>query len=86
MLILFKPWRQITDLKAPGVSWRSAFESTVFTDRALEIMKNMNVENECRDARDTHNANRHSGKVKHNLMAGLDLAGPRAISRRLGYL
>jgi hypothetical protein len=84
MLILFKPWRQITDLKAPGVSWRSAFESSVFTDWALEIMKNMNVENECNNARDTHNANRRSGKVKHNLMAGLDLAGPACDIASLG--
>lgn len=84
MLILFKPWRCATDLKPLGVSWSSAFNSTTFTDRALDIMKNMNVENECKDARETHRAQKRSGKINSNLMGGLDMSGPECDMSTLG--
>ncbi|KAJ7131641.1 hypothetical protein C8R43DRAFT_821548, partial [Mycena crocata] len=54
MLILFKPWRTMEDLKGDHMTWEAAFNSTTFTATSLRIMRNMNVENECKDARDEH--------------------------------
>ncbi|KAJ7142800.1 hypothetical protein C8R44DRAFT_538963, partial [Mycena epipterygia] len=54
MMILFKPWRSINDLKSTDQTWTQAFESYEFTDYALALMENMNVENQCKDARDAH--------------------------------
>jgi len=51
MIILFKPWRTPTDLKGGHTSWMDAFKSTKFKPSMIEIMKNLNVENECKDAR-----------------------------------
>ncbi|KAJ7152243.1 hypothetical protein C8R43DRAFT_820320, partial [Mycena crocata] len=64
MLILFKPWRQLADLKAPGQSWTDAYEATVFTPYTSSIMTNLNVENECKDARDKYEELRKAGKVR----------------------
>ncbi|KAJ7917309.1 hypothetical protein B0H13DRAFT_1608479, partial [Mycena leptocephala] len=58
MLILFKPWRVPSDLKGPAQSWKDAFERFDFSADAKRIMRNMNVENECQDARDDHSRQR----------------------------
>ncbi|KAG6371569.1 hypothetical protein JVT61DRAFT_9276 [Boletus reticuloceps] len=52
MLILFKPWRTFEDLKGDQMSWRVAFDGTVFDEHAHHVMHNMDVESECEDARD----------------------------------
>ncbi|KAH7905484.1 hypothetical protein BJ138DRAFT_991661, partial [Hygrophoropsis aurantiaca] len=52
MLILFKPWRTISDLLGDASNWKSAFESYTFSKRSMFLMHNMNIESECRDARD----------------------------------
>jgi hypothetical protein len=52
MLILFKPWNDPKALKNIGQSWADAFTSWTFSAHASSIMKNMNVLNECKDARD----------------------------------
>ncbi|KAG2145269.1 hypothetical protein DEU56DRAFT_732367, partial [Suillus clintonianus] len=54
MMLLFKPWREFSDLKSDVESWVDAFEKETFPSRLLAIIKNMNVENECKDARDAH--------------------------------
>ncbi|KAJ7158209.1 hypothetical protein C8R43DRAFT_816481, partial [Mycena crocata] len=54
MLILFKPWRTIADLKQPEQSWTQAFDTVDFSPYSCRIMKNMHVENECKDARDKY--------------------------------
>ncbi|KAJ7088872.1 hypothetical protein B0H15DRAFT_780556, partial [Mycena belliarum] len=54
MLILFKPWRTLNDLKSPEILWTAAFDATVFTPESMAIMANLNVENECKDARDKY--------------------------------
>jgi Helitron helicase-like domain at N-terminus/PIF1-like helicase len=54
MLILFKPWRGLEDLKADNESWTEAYEiySDKFEAHHLIIMQNMNVLTECKEARD----------------------------------
>ncbi|KAJ7207796.1 hypothetical protein C8J57DRAFT_1099114, partial [Mycena rebaudengoi] len=54
MLILFKPWRNLVDLKRPEETWSVSFDATVFSSKALQLMKNIDVENECKDARDEY--------------------------------
>ncbi|KII83473.1 hypothetical protein PLICRDRAFT_119404, partial [Plicaturopsis crispa FD-325 SS-3] len=54
MLILFKPWRHPQDLRAPNETWYNAFleyEHSI-RDRHLQIIRNMTVMSECKDARD----------------------------------
>ncbi|KAJ7612825.1 hypothetical protein DFH06DRAFT_929721, partial [Mycena polygramma] len=54
MLIIFKPWRVPSDLKDSAQSWADAFADALphFSREAKRIMRNMNIENECQDARD----------------------------------
>ncbi|KAJ7130145.1 hypothetical protein C8R44DRAFT_530274, partial [Mycena epipterygia] len=54
MLLLFKPWRSMAELKGDHASWASAFDATEFSPASQLIMRNLNVENECKDARDEH--------------------------------
>ncbi|KAG1732739.1 hypothetical protein EDB19DRAFT_1640108, partial [Suillus lakei] len=53
MMLLFKPWQEFKDLKEDDNSWADAFEREAFSLRLLAIIRNMNVENECKDACDT---------------------------------
>ncbi|KAJ7314535.1 hypothetical protein DFH08DRAFT_716354, partial [Mycena albidolilacea] len=59
MLALFKPWRSKDDLVNENETWTDAFNRTVFLDEHLKIMANIHVENECKDARDSHSAAYH---------------------------
>ncbi|KAI0066314.1 hypothetical protein BV25DRAFT_1781055, partial [Artomyces pyxidatus] len=52
MLILFKPWRNLRDLKAEEESWSQAYDRVTFGDYVQNIIRNINVEHECRDARE----------------------------------
>ncbi|KAJ7119795.1 hypothetical protein C8R44DRAFT_541140, partial [Mycena epipterygia] len=54
MVMLFKPWRSMADLKGEHATWQKAFDATEFSSGAKYIMHNLNVENECKDARDEH--------------------------------
>ncbi|KAG8942843.1 hypothetical protein FRC04_003474 [Tulasnella sp. 424] len=71
MLILFKPWRCLDDLKTIGQSWKDAFEQSEFTEDALRIMHNINVLHECKDARTTYDEQRRAGKVTVDLIPGV---------------
>ncbi|KAJ7118468.1 hypothetical protein C8R43DRAFT_901530, partial [Mycena crocata] len=71
MLMLFKPWRTITDLKLPSQSWQDAFDSTTFSPSSLLIMKNLHVENECKDAKEEYAKLRREGKVA-SLLDGVE--------------
>ncbi|KAJ7429945.1 hypothetical protein B0H11DRAFT_1766031 [Mycena galericulata] len=62
MLILFKPWRGWEDLKGDFPSWEAAFNANSFSSDSLYVMRNMNVENECKDARDEHDKQRRCDK------------------------
>lgn len=65
MLILFKPWRVVSDLKVAEEAWGDAYLKfePAMKERHRKIVRNMNVMSECRDARDldmTHRASRNS--------------------------
>ncbi|KAF8421886.1 hypothetical protein L210DRAFT_3319027, partial [Boletus edulis BED1] len=51
LLLLFKPWRSFTDLRADGSTWREAYESTRFSPQCVSLIRNMEVDAECRDAK-----------------------------------
>ena len=55
MLILFKPWRALVDLKADGESWSTAYKRTTLGAYESKIFRNLEVETECEDVRDKHN-------------------------------
>ena len=69
MLILFKPWRKPMDLKTFGESWLDAFTrfESDLTGRQRQIIKNMNVLTECRDARTEHVRRRKSDNLSVNV-------------------
>ena len=54
MLILFKPWRAVDDLREDSQTWPSAFK--VFLEMCDHntkcILNNMQVMHECKDAKD----------------------------------
>ncbi|KAG1792669.1 uncharacterized protein HD556DRAFT_1221363, partial [Suillus plorans] len=54
MLILFKPWTTVLDLRSTFSTWSDAFEDFVKTcsPAKLWIMKNMQILHECKDSRD----------------------------------
>ncbi|KAG1887029.1 hypothetical protein F4604DRAFT_1533382, partial [Suillus subluteus] len=60
MLILFKPWSTIDDLRGAFQTWSDAFEDFVdnCAPNKLFVMKNMQILHECKDSRDDHFANR----------------------------
>lgn len=62
MLILFKPWRCLTDLKRSSVNWSDAFQEFQIncSARYLGIMHNMQLLHECKDSRDDHFEQRRS--------------------------
>ena len=56
MLVLFKPWRKGTDLKAADQLWDDAFQDHSFSKEQLQYICNFNVCYECLDARDDYRA------------------------------
>ena len=60
MLIFFKPWSSVKDLREAHTSWSDAYSSFVSScdARICRIIENMQVLHECRDARDDHFAKR----------------------------
>jgi hypothetical protein len=56
MLMLFKPWRQGSDLRTDGENWAATYENFAVTMDAdhKRIEENMQVLHECRDSRDDH--------------------------------
>ncbi|KAH7918549.1 hypothetical protein BV22DRAFT_1024425, partial [Leucogyrophana mollusca] len=53
-LLLFKPWRQYSELKGVHASYTQAYDNWDFPDHAKRVIHNLNIENECKDARDTY--------------------------------
>ena len=56
MLVLFKPWRQGTDLKTADQLWDEEFQAHSFSKEQIWYMCNFNVRYECLDARDDYRA------------------------------
>ncbi|KAJ7052913.1 hypothetical protein C8F01DRAFT_929505, partial [Mycena amicta] len=54
MMVLFKPWRVVTDLKPLEVTWDNAYDKFVQEcgDEVLQKMENMQVLHECKDSKD----------------------------------
>ncbi|KAG2125575.1 hypothetical protein BD769DRAFT_1296232, partial [Suillus cothurnatus] len=54
MLILFKPWMTVDDLRGTFNTWSDAFEDFVdhCSPNKTFIMKNMQIFHECKDSRD----------------------------------
>ena len=63
MLTLFRPWRSGLDLKNEKDTWDDAFTLHQFSDRQLDLMKNMNLRYECLDSRDDFHAQMRKGCV-----------------------
>ncbi|KAF8836619.1 hypothetical protein BDN67DRAFT_872924, partial [Paxillus ammoniavirescens] len=51
MVMLFKPWRCFSDMCQDGQLWVEAFDNCQFSEESRLIMGNLQVENECEDAR-----------------------------------
>ncbi|KAG1843116.1 hypothetical protein DFJ58DRAFT_665437, partial [Suillus subalutaceus] len=54
MLVLFKPWRSVSDLKRDTQSWTEAFDTFQRTcsNTVTSILNNMQILHECKDSRD----------------------------------
>ena len=66
MLVLFKPWRQGTDLKAGDQLWNDEFQEYSFSEEQVWYMHNFNVRYECLDARDDYRAQiKKTGQDNH---------------------
>ncbi|KAF8060237.1 hypothetical protein FPV67DRAFT_1424117, partial [Lyophyllum atratum] len=52
MLVFFRPWRTVHDLRLGAESWSDAFQRHTFTPETIAIMDNMQILHECRDERD----------------------------------
>ncbi|KAJ3965944.1 hypothetical protein EV361DRAFT_809857, partial [Lentinula raphanica] len=56
MLILFKPWRKIEDLRESSELWSEAFAKfkACCDTSVVKFMDNMQLLHECKDSRDDH--------------------------------
>ncbi|KAF8996886.1 hypothetical protein BDQ17DRAFT_1249157, partial [Cyathus striatus] len=54
MLILFKPWRNVEDLRNTNMSWLDSYESFYSTcsQQVWHCIDNMQILHECKDSRD----------------------------------
>ncbi|KAJ3967154.1 hypothetical protein EV361DRAFT_774268, partial [Lentinula raphanica] len=54
MLILFKPWRTLSDLRMPSETWSDAFKDFLkeCPDSICKLITNMQLLHECKDSRD----------------------------------
>ena len=68
MLILFKPWRSLVDLRGGSDNWADAFHNFVSTGvcsiKVSVVMDNMELVLQCKAARDSH-ATRKTSRLKH---------------------
>jgi hypothetical protein len=74
MLILFKPWRGVVDLREEGESWESTFDAFVLTmDSAhRKVVDNMQILHECRDSRNDHMQTRTRERGRDNAGLGFE--------------
>ena len=70
MLILFKPWRVLSDLRRAGESWEDAFNvlSSTMDAGHVRVVDNMQILHECRDSRNDHMQTRFRERSKNNLV------------------
>ncbi|KAF8240057.1 hypothetical protein L208DRAFT_1234682, partial [Tricholoma matsutake] len=64
MLILFRPWQTVFDLRRPQELWETAFDnfknSSLCSDEFKQMMNNMQLLHECKDSHDNHFRERHN--------------------------
>lgn len=78
MKILFTPWRIPDDLKSQGETWFELFANTTFSENAKLIIRNMNVENGCKDAHDKYSKRRKAGELNSPLLDSFCTGGVMA--------
>jgi hypothetical protein len=68
MLLLFKPWRIVSDLRDACTSWESTFEvlKEGLSIDHVRVMDNMQVLHECRDSRNDHMQTRMRERSRGN--------------------
>ena len=64
MLVLFKPWRKVADLREPGETWTQAFDRFVGVcgKDIKRVLNNMQVLHECKDAKDIEDRQRRDNR------------------------
>ena len=64
MLILFKPWRVVDDLRDAGEMWVKAFDQFmgICTEGTRRVLDNMQVMHECKDAKDIEDRRRRDAR------------------------
>ena len=79
MLILLKPWSDVSSLKPVNTSWMEAYQSfTASCDaRILQLINNMQILHECKDSRDDHFAKRSSERRSEARRAERDTVNAR---------
>lgn len=66
VLLLFLPWRKPSDLKDDEESWISAYhrQDSLIVAKNQKIICNLNILNECKEARDVHAAELAAARAK----------------------
>ncbi|KZV89579.1 hypothetical protein EXIGLDRAFT_570549, partial [Exidia glandulosa HHB12029] len=54
MLMLFKPWRTLGDLKTDNETWSDVFHTTSFDDASQDVMRHFMELYECKDASEAY--------------------------------
>jgi len=71
MLILFKPWREASEIKGNCTTWSEAFNIWFknSTWKFHDIMANIDVEHECHNAHETYDRQRREGCLPNSLLS-----------------
>jgi hypothetical protein len=73
MLTLFTPWRKADEIKPTEESWSECFNKTTFRQRYEEVMDNIQLRYECKDARDDFAQEaRRQGKLSTNSLPWME--------------
>jgi hypothetical protein len=64
MLILFKPWQEVGDLREAGETWIQAFDqfAGACSKDIKQVLNNMQVLHECKDAKDIEDCQRRNNR------------------------
>lgn len=71
MLILFKPWRLLADLKESGQFWSDIFNLHDFPNHLKTMINNINIEHKCKNICNIYNATHYSGGISMLDLASL---------------
>ena len=71
MLILFKPWRLLADLKESSQFWSDVFNLHDFPNHLKTMINNINIEHKCKDICNIYNATHCSSSISMLDLASL---------------